>query len=109
MSIDLSQMSQAELDALIIAAGEQKKKKIREQIGAVRRKVAAVAKEEGYTIEELFGLSKGGSAADGGRKKVAAKYRNPANPDQTWSGRGKRSNWLETEIAAGKKLEDFLI
>ena len=37
------------------------------------------------------------------------KYRDPAKPENTWAGRGKRPHWLEREIAAGKKLEDFLI
>ncbi len=105
MAIDLSNMSQQELEALITAAAEQKKKKLREQIGEARRKVTAFAKAEGYTIEELFG----GGKPTGSRRQVEAKYRNPANPEQTWSGRGKRSRWLEAEIAAGKKLEDFLI
>jgi DNA-binding protein H-NS len=109
MSIDLSNMTQDELDALIAAAGEQKKKKLRERIGEVRRKLTAMAKDEGYSIEELFGMGKGATAGSGSRRKVEAKYRNPANPEQTWSGRGKRSSWLEKEIAAGKKLEDFLI
>ncbi len=106
MSIDLSKMTQEELAALIVAAGEQQKRKQREKIGEVRRKVTALAKEEGYTIEELFGS---GRVSGGSRKKVEAKYRNPANPEQTWSGRGKRSRWLEAEIAAGRKLEDFKV
>ena len=37
------------------------------------------------------------------------KYRDPAKPENTWAGRGKRPHWLEIELAAGKKLEDFLI
>jgi DNA-binding protein H-NS len=37
------------------------------------------------------------------------KYRDPAKPENTWAGRGKRPHWLERELAAGKKLEDFLI
>jgi len=28
------------------------------------------------------------------RKAGVAKYRNPANPDQTWTGRGKKPAWL---------------
>lgn len=28
------------------------------------------------------------------RKAGVAKYRNPANPEQTWTGRGKKPNWL---------------
>lgn len=28
------------------------------------------------------------------RKAGVAKYRNPANPEQTWTGRGKKPAWL---------------
>jgi len=105
MSIDLSQYTPEQLDALAAAVAEQKRRKQREKIGEVRRKVTALAKSEGYTIEELFG----GAKAAGTRKKVEPKYRNKANPDETWSGRGKRPRWLEAAIAGGKKIEDFKI
>jgi DNA-binding protein H-NS len=32
------------------------------------------------------------------RKASVAKYRNPANPDQTWTGRGKKPNWLTDPV-----------
>lgn len=41
--------------------------------------------------------------------KVLPNYRNPENPSETWSGRGNRPRWLAAQIAAGKKLTDFLI
>lgn len=41
--------------------------------------------------------------------KVAPKYRNPANPKETWAGRGKLPRWLAAETSKGRKLEDFLI
>ena len=37
------------------------------------------------------------------------RYRNPENPDETWSGRGKRPRWLELALQDGMKLEDFLV
>jgi DNA-binding protein H-NS len=41
--------------------------------------------------------------------KVLPKYRNPKNPGETWSGRGKRPRWLAKRLGAGSKLDDFLI
>jgi len=38
-----------------------------------------------------------------------AKYRDPANPFHTWSGRGKRPNWLKAYLEAGRTLADFEI
>ncbi|UPK02436.1 H-NS histone family protein [Bradyrhizobium sp. 170] len=41
--------------------------------------------------------------------KVEAKYRNPDNPSETWSGRGKTPRWLAKLIASGRKLDEFRI
>lgn len=35
------------------------------------------------------------------RAKVAPKYRNPANPEQTWTGRGKQPLWVQELNKAG--------
>ncbi|MGY8684408.1 H-NS histone family protein [Bradyrhizobium sp. UFLA05-153] len=40
---------------------------------------------------------------------VRPKYRNPKNPAQTWSGRGRLPRWLSPQLRAGRKLDDFLI
>jgi DNA-binding protein H-NS len=45
----------------------------------------------------------------GQRGPVAAKYRNPQDPSQTWAGRGLQPRWLKAAIKSGKKLESFLI
>ena len=41
--------------------------------------------------------------------QVFPKYRNPARPLETWSGRGKQPRWLTAELRSGKKLDDFRI
>jgi DNA-binding protein H-NS len=41
--------------------------------------------------------------------KVPPKYRNPNEPSETWSGRGKRPRWLAQALLAGQKIEDFVI
>ncbi|MBU3646991.1 MAG: H-NS histone family protein, partial [Limnohabitans sp.] len=41
-------------------------------------------------------------------KKVAPKYRNPANPEQTWTGRGVSPAWVQSLKAAGT-LDSALI
>ena len=49
--------------------------------------------------------------AAGKRKtaKVAPKYRNPDNPKETWTGRGKQPRWLAAYTAKGRDLGEFLI
>jgi DNA-binding protein H-NS len=41
--------------------------------------------------------------------KVFQKYRNPDDPSETWSGRGKQPNWLGKQLKKGKKTKDFLL
>jgi len=41
--------------------------------------------------------------------KVVPKYRNPKNPNETWSGRGKQPRWLVSQIGGGKRLDQFRI
>jgi DNA-binding protein H-NS len=41
--------------------------------------------------------------------KVMPKFQNPAQPSQTWSGRGRQPRWVSELIEAGKTIEDFRI
>jgi DNA-binding protein H-NS len=40
---------------------------------------------------------------------VRPKFRNPAEPSQTWAGRGKRPRWLSAHLRNGKTVDDFRI
>ena len=41
--------------------------------------------------------------------KVAAKYRNPEDPLQTWTGRGVAPKWMQALINAGRDKSEFEI
>jgi DNA-binding protein H-NS len=41
--------------------------------------------------------------------QVFPKYRNPADPAETWAGRGKQPRWVTEQLRSGKKLDDFQI
>jgi DNA-binding protein H-NS len=41
--------------------------------------------------------------------QVYPKYRNPAEPSETWAGRGKKPRWLAAQLKSGKKIDDFRI
>ncbi|MET3928995.1 H-NS histone family protein [Lysobacter soli] len=121
MSINLDSLSAKELDALISQAKKRKTTlSKRKPIAVVRKKLTQLAKAEGYSIGELFGgvapvaparaaKAPARKVSKNAGKSVAPKYRNPANPSETWAGRGKQPRWLAAQTSAGKKLEDFLI
>ena len=83
-------------------------------------KIVALAKEAGLTaadIAKALGAAKPAKSAKAPRaakkgalagKKVAPKYRNPANPEQTWTGRGVSPAWVQSLKAAGT-LDSALI
>ena len=123
MAIDLEGLSAKQLEAVIAKAKKrQDALSKRKPIAAVRKKLVALAKADGYTIAELFGDAAGANAEPApakrsGRKstkgrtlgKVAPKYRNPENPKETWSGRGMQPRWLAEQVKRGKSAADFLI
>lgn len=41
--------------------------------------------------------------------RVAPKYRNPQNPEQTWTGRGNKPHWVRDFEKGGGKLDDARI
>jgi DNA-binding protein H-NS len=41
--------------------------------------------------------------------QVLPKYRNPAQPAETWAGRGRQPRWVTEQLSSGKKLDDFRI
>jgi DNA-binding protein H-NS len=58
------------------------------------------------------GISTGKAAAHSARRKyprVLPKYVNPANSNETWSGRGLPPRWLSEAMKSGKRREDFEI
>src|SRR5215813_7864757 len=104
MAIDIRKLNQTQLNDLINRAESRKPELSKERAAKVREKVIAVAKAEGFTIDELFG-----GRVRKTRRAAKAKFRNPADHAQTWSGRGKRPRWFNAALAAGKKEKDLLI
>lgn len=63
------------------------------------------AKSMGFTIEELLEVK----SAKPTRKSPEPKYRNPENPELTWSGRGKKPAWFASALARGVSPDELLI
>lgn len=43
------------------------------------------------------------------KAKLPPKYRNPNNPQQTWSGRGRKPGWFLAHVDGGGRLEELEI
>jgi len=107
MAINIRNLSHAQLSDLIQRAKARQDELAREKATKLRAKISAMVKAEGFAIEDVFGGA--GARRCGVRRKVKPKYRNPADPSQTWTGRGKRPRWYQAALASGKKEKDLLI
>jgi DNA-binding protein H-NS len=81
-----------------IASFEERKRK--EALKAVEK----VARDHGFSLDEVVGAPKAKS-----RKTIGeAKFRNPGNPSETWSGRGRQPGWYKDAVAKGTSPEKML-
>lgn len=96
--VELKELQQDVAQALVERQAQERAK--------VREEMMALAAKHGFSMDELMGKGKGRKASGG---TVAIKYRNPDNPSDTWTGRGRQPKWLAPLIKKGAKLEKFLI
>ena len=91
--------AQAEIESLI------GKKKV-DELSALKARMAQLAAESGFSVEELFN-----GKANSGKKtgSVAPKYRHPDNAGIVWSGRGRQPLWFVDALKKGIKPEKLLI
>ena len=73
-----------------------------EDAAATKEQLRAMAEKAGFSLNDLFG--KRGQKGSG-----QAKYRNPKDTSQTWTGRGRKPNWLVDAVKKGAKIDSFAI
>lgn len=107
MAIDLKSMSRKEL----VQLGKDVEKAIRDAENRERNEALEAAEkaaaEFGFALSELpidAGKRKPGKTA-----KSKPKYRNPDDFSQTWSGRGRKPQWIHDAIARGTDISDLEI
>ena len=106
-NLDFGKLSIDDLNRVIAKAQKEIEKKQKASIQELRSELEKIAKNRtGMSVEEVYGFSAKKRKA---KAPGLAKYRNPKNADQTWTGRGKRPRWMQEIIASGGKLEDALI
>ncbi|MBV1895723.1 MAG: H-NS histone family protein [Rhodobacteraceae bacterium] len=106
MVIKLDKMSRIELidlrkdvDNAILQADDRDR---REALKAAEQAVA----KYGFSLSEISG---GKGRGKGKRGKAVAKYRNPSNHEQTWSGMGRKPHWIHDALSGGADITDLEI
>ncbi|MDQ2694331.1 MAG: H-NS histone family protein [Pseudomonadota bacterium] len=105
--IDLSSYSVEQLNALVDMANKEIAHKEQTRRFEVRQQMEDLASSVGMSVEELLALNSKKKKA--GKTVGKVKFRNPANAQQTWTGRGKRPRWLQDELDRGADLNDFAV
>jgi DNA-binding protein H-NS len=113
-NLDFENMSDGQLREVIQHAKETLSERITRRIDEFR----LLAREVGFEVT-LTKVGEGeshrrrrspdGSEGDDRRRDVPAKFRNPDNPAEIWSGRGRKPKWVEEKLNQGRTLDDLLI
>lgn len=113
MALDIADLSRRELESL-----KKKIEKKLEKLDTDAKKAALeaarkAAQQHGFKLQELVGAEPAPKAPRKPRAtrkmKGVAKYANPDDKSQTWTGKGRQPAWFKAAIAAGKKPEDMAI
>lgn|SRR5690554_1082370 len=120
--MDLTTMSVSELKKLEARVTKELSRRKEATKRSLLKEIKKLAEAQGVSFDEIM---KEAETALPGRKrgpakkknaagakpgaKLPPKYRNPANPEQGWSGHGRRPQWVLDHLATGKPLEDLAI
>lgn len=104
--MDADELRQVQKQVEGMISGFQDRKR-REAVAAAEQ----VAKEHGFKLADLVGGGKPdkGGKATAGKSSAPAKYRNPDDPQQTWSGLGRRPSWVRAALDSGRTLDDLAV
>lgn len=102
---DFNQLSESELREIINNAEKALKEKQSNKRKETINKIKELAASIGITVE-IHDTEK---KLDKRSSTVAARYRNPEDASQTWTGRGLKPKWIQVLLDAGKSLSDFEI
>ncbi len=94
-----------ELEAELNRRRDEKRK-------ALKAQISDMMKAEGLSLSDLFpqpGKARGQPKGKPQAEAAKVTYRNPDNPSQTWTGKGRKPAWVVEALSSGKMLEDFHI
>lgn len=115
-------IAQLEAEAARALAEAEAKKAEVEKLKADARQgvieqIKAQIKLHGLEVSDFFPQAvtekktraKRGQSTQSRKPKGPAKYRNAIDPNQTWSGKGRKPEWVNTYLANGGDLENLRI
>jgi DNA-binding protein H-NS len=104
-AVNVDRMSLKEINDLEAKIAKAKSAAREKAKSDLKDRIDRLVEGSGFTVAELYGFAARGR----GRSKSAAKYANPENKSETWTGRGRKPNWLVARLKKGAKIDDFAI
>ena len=98
-SIDLSNLNVDQLSALVGKVQSEMASREKKRRQDLRTHLERQVLAEGYKMGDVFPQLGTGVVPSRQRQKRPAKYRNPQNPDQEWSGIGRTPKWVQSILA----------
>ncbi|WP_431101207.1 H-NS family nucleoid-associated regulatory protein [Roseateles noduli] len=112
--IDVSRLSYAELVALRSELEQQIDEKRGEELKVLVDGFAKKLEAAGFSVVEgvealapYVGVA--GKRGRESRTEAPVLYRDPVNPSNTWSGRGRAAKWLADYEAQGRSRQEFKV
>ena len=93
--IDLSGLNIDELSDLVSKVQTEMASREKQRRNDLRSELERHVKAEGYKLPDIFPELGTGGATGRQRRKMPAKFRNPQNPDETWTGIGRSPKWVQ--------------
>ncbi len=106
----LKQFETLPLSELVTVDGMVKeliRQKQRAEQKTLEEQIKGLAKEHGLVLDTVVWQEKNGRPKR--KKHYAPKFQNPDDPAETWTGQGKRPNWLKAQLAKGRSLDEMKV
>ena len=103
MSIDEMWQLHEEVNAVLSIRLTSEKRELEKRLAQLRRE------KEMRQSESADSQTKDAPRERRKYPRVFPKYRNPNEPSETWSGRGKQPRWLTAALKTGRTIDEFVI
>jgi DNA-binding protein H-NS len=103
MSVDDMWLLHEEISRILSVRLSSEKRELEKRLAQLRRE------REGRSLGKADAPAKDMPRARRKYPRVFPKFRNPEEPSETWSGRGKQPRWLAAALKAGHSIEEFVI
>jgi len=105
--MDIIGLSSEELRELQVKVAAQLKNQMRAEREQAIERCYSIAHSLGMPLAALMDFSEKGKSSKPRKPKQA--YRDPVNPNNTWSSSGPRPEWLKRALAAGVPLSQLSV